>query len=110
MTPQDIPPATSWQLEFQYVYDDVRQAQRAHVNRAKKPRRRSHFFGWLCFILLAIVIFIVLQAKVKPPVRPAPRAMSAGDFYNEFRTVIWAALAGAAWAAFYFWAQWAARR
>jgi magnesium-transporting ATPase (P-type) len=96
-------------LEFQYTWDELREAQKAHANKRTRGgaggRRSGGLLGWLMFILLAILLFIIQFNKrgrsAVQPSNPAPAPQSWADWYEYYKVVLWAGLFVAAFVFFF---------
>jgi hypothetical protein len=106
-------PIPAWHLEFQYAYEDLKEARQAHADRTKKrskPTRRFSLLGWVLFLGLAVMLFFVLKGNVHSKQRAPRPPMSAWELYEQFKVLVWLGGFGVLWAAVYVWAKWALRR
>jgi magnesium-transporting ATPase (P-type) len=94
-------------LEFQYTWDELREAQKAHANKRTRGGggRSRGLLGWLLFILLAICLFVIQLGKrgraAVQPSNPAPTPMSWANWYDYYKVVLWVALFVAAFVFFF---------
>jgi magnesium-transporting ATPase (P-type) len=83
-------------LEFQYTWDELKEAQKAHAKKATRGGGRSGLLGWLLFILLAMLLFMIQMGKrgpaAAPPFAPAPAPRTWADWYDAYKMIIWVGL------------------
>jgi hypothetical protein len=93
-------------LEFQYTWDELKEAQKGHANKRTRVGGRSRgLLGWLMFILLAILLFIIQSGKrhptTGPPLIPAAAPRTWADWYDYYKVVLWVGLFVAAFVFFF---------
>jgi hypothetical protein len=61
-------------IEFDYTFDDIKEAMTPEAHRNPRPPKYRGLFGWVLFIFLAVVLFLLLQLAPRsgPPSRTAP--------------------------------------
>jgi hypothetical protein len=91
-----------WRLEFQYTFDDLREANAAH---ARRRAGRAPLFLWAFFILLAVAFFLILQSHERGvgPRAPKRPPSSLVDLLDHYKVLVWAVLFVMSWVFISYW-------
>jgi hypothetical protein len=90
----------NWTIQFQWTYEEFREGLRAIRLGGKRDVKAGRgIFGWVLFIGLAVMLFVVLQSNKRPPgagASPGPTGSGDGPWYLQF----WVFVPGGVFVAF----------
>jgi hypothetical protein len=66
-------------IEYQVTFEEFREACRSLAKTKRKPANRNHWVGWVIFIGLAVVLFILMQGKAARNATAAPPGVDPLD-------------------------------
>lgn len=75
-------------LEFQYTFEEFKEAQQTHVKRLFKSVFRFGKLWWALTVGLAVMFFLVLQTKNSPPSPPPPAVDSSSSGSNSLKDLV----------------------